>query len=262
MDMRNHRKLAVIDGRIAYCGSHNLVNRDYFGRHGPWFDLTGRFTGPVVCELASVFAEDWAFETGQLIDPPRFDDCPSDAGGTPMQVVSTGPSAVGETYRRVLLAAVQSARSHVILTTPYFVPDEPTLVSLLMAADRGVDVKLILPERSDHMFTAAAGRAHFSKLLEAGVSIFLHHDGLLHSKTLTVDNAFALIGSANVDVRSFNLNFELSVLLYGRSVTERLRAVQTRYLADSDAIDAATWNKRSAIRQYSDRAMSLISPLL
>ena len=263
MDLRNHRKLAIIDSRIAYTGSHNLINPDYGGRRGaPWIDLTGRFTGPIVDELSIVFAEDWAMETREMLPAPTLPQPAGPAGGTPMQVVPTGPGSPGETYRRVLLAALQSARRRIVLTTPYFVPDETTLVSLLMASDRGVEVTLIVPERPDHFFTAAAGRAHFSRLLESGVAIHLYRPGLLHAKTTTIDDAFALFGSANVDVRSFNLNFELSLLLYGQKITQRLRVVQEGYLADSRRISAEEWAARPVIKRYADRAISLLSPLL
>ncbi|HXE56270.1 MAG TPA: phospholipase D-like domain-containing protein, partial [Tepidisphaeraceae bacterium] len=157
MDLRNHRKLAVIDGRIAYAGSQNLVDPDYGGRRGaPWVDLSGRLTGPVVSELAAVFAEDWAFETGEVLDVCSC--LPAVQEGGAMQVVPTGPTSLGESYRRVLLGALQCARRRAVLTTPYFVPDEPTLVALAMAADRGVEVNLLLPQTPDHIFTAAAGR--------------------------------------------------------------------------------------------------------
>jgi cardiolipin synthase len=260
MDLRNHRKLAVIDDSIAYGGSHNMVNPDYGGRHGgPWVDVTGRYTGPIVSEMAKLFAEDWAFETGEYLEPRA----PSPAAGdTAMQVVPTGPSSPAETYRRLLLAAVQSAREKLILTTPYFVPDEPTLVSLKMAANRGVQVNLLVPKVPDHMFAAAAGRAHFTSLLEEGVRIFLYRPGLLHAKTTTVDDGFAIMGSANLDVRSFNLNFELSVVLYGKEVTNRLRAIQETYLADSIPLTAQDWGRRSAVKRYADSAITLLSPLL
>lgn len=261
MDLRNHRKLAVIDGRVAYAGSHNLVDPDYGGRRGaPWVDVTGRFTGPVVSELAAVFAEDWAFETGTLLElsccaPPAPD-------GAPMQVVPTGPTSQGESFRRVLLAALQCARNRAVLTTPYFVPDEPTLVALAMASDRGVNVNLLLPHTPDHLFTAAAGRAHFSRLLAAGVRIFLYRPGLLHAKTATIDDELAIFGSANLDVRSFNLNFELSVLLYGRAVTERLARIQAAFLADCCALELCKWEARPVLKRYADSAVSLLSPLL
>jgi cardiolipin synthase len=267
MDLRNHRKLSIIDDRIAYNGSHNLINPDYGGRRGnPWVDVTGRFTGPIVGELASVFAEDWEFETGHEIEIPYPDTensaANSAAGDFAGQVVPTGPTFPDATYRRLLLAAIQSSRQRLILTTPYFVPDEPTMISLMMAADRGVDVKLIVPQTPDHLFAAAAGRAHFNALLNAGVEIHLYQPGLLHSKTTTVDDAFVLFGSANLDVRSFGLNFELSTLLYGPEVTDRLRNIQRDYLKASRKLELTEWDQRPLAKTYADRAISLLSPLL
>lgn len=271
LDLRNHRKLAIIDGHIAYNGSHNLINADYGGRRGnPWVDVTGRFTGPIVGELASVFAEDWEFETGEEINIPYPEsEAKQDSGGAakdgqdfPAQAVPTGPTLPDATYRRLLLAAIQSAQRQLILTTPYFVPDEPTMISLMMASDRGANVKLILPQTPDHFFTAAAGRAHYEQLLKAGVEIHLYQPGLIHAKTATVDDAFALFGSANMDVRSFNLNFELSVLLYGAPVTQQLRDIQAVYLSHSKQLGLSDWEIRPVAKAYADRAISLLSPLL
>jgi cardiolipin synthase len=263
MDLRNHRKLALIDNGIAYCGSQNLVNPDYGGRKGaPWVDLSGRFTGPVVRELAIVFAEDWAFETGTRLEVPPVMNLPVIPEGTLMQVVPTGPTSPGENYRRVLLAALQCARERITLTTPYFVPDDPTLVALQMAADRGVDVSLLVPKVVDHFFTGAAGRAHFARLLGSGVHIFQYRPGLLHGKTLVVDGTLAMVGTANLDVRSFNLNFELTVLMYGREAAEGLAAIHRQYIADSEPINPQTWNARPAVVRYGESALSLLSPLL
>lgn len=268
MDLRNHRKLAILDDQIAYVGSNNLINPDYGGRRGnPWIDITGRFTGPIVGELASIFAEDWAFETGEKIEIPYPDphDAPADQSSLDYfsaQVVPTGPTVPDATFRRLLLAAVQTARKELILTTPYFVPDETTLLSLMMASDRGVDVKLILPQTADHFFAAAAGRSHYHSLLRSGVGIHLYQPALLHAKTITVDDAFAVFGSANLDVRSFSLNFELSVLLYGESITQRLRAIQGEYLSHSKPLVLSEWDRRSAASEYTDRAVALLSPLL
>jgi cardiolipin synthase A/B len=263
LDLRNHRKLSVIDDWLAYVGSQNLVDPSYGGRRGaPWVDVSGRLTGPVVSELAGVFCEDWVFETCEKLDRPDATVAQPGGDPAPMQVVPTGPNAAGETYRRLLLSAIQCARKEVIITTPYFVPDEPTLVALMMAADRGVNVKMILPLHSDSMFTAVAGRAHYATLMQAGVEIHLYRPGLLHSKTTTIDDAFAVFGSANVDVRSFHLNFELSVIMYGAAVTEKLRTIQQKYLADSNKLDAKEWRERPAIKRYADGAISLLSPLL
>jgi cardiolipin synthase len=268
MDLRNHRKLAVIDGRIAYAGSHNVINPDYGGRRGnPWIDLSARFTGPIVGELASIFAEDWAFETNTEIEIPYPDAAAAESsdgrtGDVLAQVVPTGPAEPNETYRRLLLAAIQSSRRELILTTPYFVPDETTLLSLMMAADRGVNVKLIMPQTADHFFAAAAGRAHYLTLLRGGVHIYLYRPALLHAKTTTVDDAFALFGSANLDVRSFTLNFELSVLLYGKAITDRLRSIQNQYLSQAIQLNLDQWQHRPMGSELTDRAVSLLSPLL
>jgi cardiolipin synthase A/B len=268
MDLRNHRKLAIIDGKIAYAGSQNIINPDYGGRHGaPWIDLSARFTGPIVGELASIFAEDWDFETGKQIEIPypERQDSPSDGpAGVEFsaQVVPTGPTVPDLTYRRLLLAAIQSAQHQLTLTTPYFVPDEPTILSLMMAADRGVDVKLIMPMVADHFFAAAAGRAHYYSLLRSGIGIHLFQGGLLHTKSATVDDAFALFGSANLDVRSFLLNFELSVLAYGQPITQRLRDIQNIYLSHSHKLELSEWKRRPIISEYADNAVGLLSPLL
>jgi cardiolipin synthase len=272
MDLRNHRKLAIIDDRCAWAGSHNLINPDYGGRRcNPWVDVTARFTGPVVSELALVFAEDWAFETGTEVPVPSPQSLAVEASASagsaavcdvPAQTVPTGPTTPGLNYRRLLLAAIQCSRQKIIITTPYFVPDEATLTSLMMAADRGVDVNLIFPEKADHLFTAAAGRAHYQSLLDAGVKIHLFRPSLLHAKTATIDDAFALFGSANLDVRSFELNFELSNLLYGQTVTQRLREIQNVYLGQSTLLTTEMWSGRPVAKRYADRAISLLSPLL
>jgi cardiolipin synthase len=263
MDLRNHRKLSVIDGRIAYAGSHNLVNPDYGGRHGgPWVDITGRYTGPIVIELGVVFAEDWAFETNELLSVSTAGDTTPLADGTPMQVVPTGPTSRDESFERVFLAAIHSARKRVMMTTPYFVPDETTMMALVMAADRGADVSLLVPLVPDHLFTAAAGRAQFARLMDAGIKIYLYNRGLLHTKSTTIDDTFAVFGSANLDVRSFNLNFEMTVLMYGAPITGKLRAIQESYMADSTPLDPKEWAARPAWRRYGDSAISLLSPLL
>ena len=262
-DLRNHRKLSVIDDRVAYAGSQNLIDPDYGGkRGGPWVDLSGRYTGPVVAELAAVFATDWAFETNRELDVPAPAGLPAAAGGLPMQVVPTGPTSAGESFRRLFIGAVNAAERRLVLTTPYFIPDEATLVALQSAADRGVAVSLIVPERSDNPLTAAAGRATYTRLLRAGVSVFRYRPGLIHTKLVTVDDAVTAFGSANLDVRSFHLNFELSTLLFGPEVVGRFHAVQQAYLADSDRLDAAAWAGRPIVPRYFGSAVSLISPLL
>ena len=263
IDLRNHRKLAIIDNAVAYTGSQNFINADYSGRRGnPWFDLMGRFTGPVVADLQIVFLEDWAEETGLHVDSADVFVISGRAGDISAQVIDTSPSQSNDSFRRALIAAFNAARERIIATTPYFVIDEPTMLALSLAADRGVEVNIVVPRVCDHWLAAMAGRASYLSLLESGVNIYQFHRGLLHAKTTTVDNEFALIGSANLDLRSFNLDFELSVMLYGKEVTARLRDLQYDYIAQSDRIDINDWRKRKAVTQYAERAIALLSPLL
>ena len=263
IDLRNPRKLAVIDGKYAYAGSHNAVNEDYGHKTaGKWIDLSGRFTGPVVAQFQQLFCEDWTFDTDQTLDGEDLFPALEQTGEIAAQVVPTGPNNEGESFRRVLIAALAAAQRHIIMTTPYLVPDEPTLIALAMAADRGVKVDLVVPRKSDHPIAAAAGRYYYQTLLEAGINIHTYSGGMLHAKTITVDDAFALLGSANLDIRSFYLNFEINVLLYGEQVTKHLRFAQQRYLNQCQPIVLGEWLERPLIKQYAEGAASLFSPLL
>ena len=264
IDLRNHRKVAVIDGRVAYAGSHNVVSEDYGHKHaGKWVDLSGRFSGPVVAQFQQLFCEDWAFETNQALHDhdllfPRLEP----TGEMAAQLVPTGPNHEGESFRRVRIAALAAAQRHIIMTTPYLVLDEPTLLALAMAADRGVKVELVVPQKSDHPVVAAAGKYHYQTLLEAGVHIHTYKAGMLHAKTITVDDSFALLGSANLDIRSFYLNFEVNVLLYGEQITQHLRFAQQNYLNDCEPILLSAWLNRPLVKQYAEGVASLFSPLL
>jgi len=263
IDLRNHRKLAVIDGRVGFTGSQNIVNADYGHRTaGQWVDLTGRFTGPIVAELQGVFVEDWVYETDEDISHEEIFPRLEPTGEVAAQVVATGPSQASDSLLAVLVTALSNAQKRVIITTPYLVPDEPTMLALTLAAARGVEVQLVLPLRGDHPVVHAAGRSFYGELLDAGVRIHLYRDGLLHAKTITVDDTFALLGSTNLDIRSYYLNFELNVLMYGEAITSRLRFAQQAYLAASDTLTAAAWNARPDWRRYTQRAAALLSPLL
>ena len=263
MDLRNHRKIAVIDGRIAYAGSHNLVVEDYGHRRaGKWIDLSSRLIGPIVAQLQIVFLEDWEFESDERLEFLELFPSPRRVGEVAAQVVPTGPNHPSDSFQRVLLAALNSAQRKIIMTTPYLVLDEPTMVALSMAADRGVEVLIVIPRRSDHPLVGAAGRAYFEQLMEAGVQIHRCHTGLLHAKTITIDDALALLGSANLDIRSFYLNFEVNVLLYGPQIVGRLRFAQQNYLAQAEQLSLEAWRQRPAIHQYGESAAALLSPLL
>jgi cardiolipin synthase len=263
IDLRNHRKIVVVDGRVGYTGSHNIVVEDYGHKWaGKWVDLSTRFTGPIVAQMQMVFIEDWYFETDKHLSSEDLFPGLQPTGEIAAQAVPTGPSHEAETFRRVVIAALNSAQHQILMTTPYLVPDEPTILALAMAADRGAEVTIVLPARSDHPLVAAAGRSYYELLLDAGVSLYRYRSGMLHAKTITVDHAFALLGSANLDIRSFYLNFEINLLLYGPQITNYLRFAQHRYLAESDPIVLEEWRKRPATKQCIDNAAALLSPLL
>ena len=263
LDLRNHRKLVVIDGQVAYTGSQNIVDANYGRRRtSPWIDLSGRFIGPIVGQLQAVFLEDWVFETDQTLEDEDIFPRLESAGPMYAQTVPTGPTQESIALLRVTIAAINAAQRKVLITSPYFVPDEPMMLALLMAADRGVEVNIVVPSRSDHPLVSAAGRAYFDTLLDAGVHIHQHTKGMLHAKTITVDDGFALLGSSNFDVRSFYLNFEINVLLYGQEITQKVRFAQMRYLSESTPINRDQWHRRPALQRFTDRVASLLSPLL
>ncbi|NLX56588.1 MAG: cardiolipin synthase [Planctomycetaceae bacterium] len=262
IDMRNHRKLTVIDGRIAYTGSQNIVNASYGHKDMAWHDMMVRLTGPITLELQAIFVTDWHQETHEVLTGPAIFVPPVPAGSVPAQTLPSGPTFPVENYQRLVVSAIYDALRRVIITTPYFVPDEPLLQAIQAAAWRGVQVDLIVPQRCDQIIVGAAARAYYEDVLEAGANVYLHTQGLLHSKTMTVDESLALIGSSNFDIRSFAINFELNMLLYGADVTCALRDQQLRYLRDSIKLDAREWRQRPSWRVLLDNMARLMSPLL
>lgn len=260
--MRNHRKLAVIDGRIAYTGSQNIVNANYGRKDLAWHDMMVRLTGPVTIELQAIFVTDWYQESQEILTGPDIFADPVLQGDVPAQTLPSGPIFPVENYQRLVVSAIHGAHSRVVITTPYFVPDEPLLQAIQIAVWRGVQIDLIVPQRCDQVIVGAAARAYYDDVLEAGANLYLFTAGLVHAKTMTVDNSIALIGSSNFDIRSFEINFELSMLLYGPDVTRRLRAQQLRYLDNSFQLDARQWSTRPATRQLLDNMARLMSPLL
>lgn len=268
IDLRNHRKLAVIDGLVGYAGSQNIVDPDYGHRRaGPWHDVMGRFEGPIVSQLQTVFVEDWAFETGEELDGELLFPEMSSRGVMAAQVVATGPGSnvfedKGEILPRVFMSAVNTARRRIVITTPYLILDDATLLGLSLAVDRGVQVDIVVPEKADQWLVHTAGRFYYEGMLESGINIYQHQKGLLHSKTITIDDNICLLGSTNLDRRSFYINFELNVLLYGHEITHQMRFMQTSYIQESRQLDLETWRRRPTLNRYTQAAAALFSPLL
>ncbi len=267
-DLRNHRKVVVIDGEVAYTGSQNLVDPRHFKQGagvGPWVDAVARVRGPAVGVLAGVFLYDWCVETGEAFEPPPPPEPePAEArgDGSAAQVVPSGPGHHPETIHQLLLSAIYAARRELVLTTPYFVPDESILTALLSVAQSGVDVTLIVPAENDSFLVRYASVAPFDELLAAGVRIALFKGGLLHTKAITIDREVAVFGSVNLDMRSLWLNFEISLFVYDKGFAERLRALQGEYLKRCETLDPDVWRRRPLSHRFAEDTLRLLGPLL
>ena len=262
VDLRNHRKVAIIDGSVGYAGSQNLIRPSYGTKGFIWRDLSVRLTGPIVLELQVVFVTDWSFETGEMLDEIQWFPHPALTGDVPIQALPSGPSYPTENYQRLVVDSLYGARQRVTITTPYLVPDEPFLQACQTAVLRGVTVEIILPRRSDKTIINAVSQAYAGQLCEMGVRIHLYEQGLLHAKTMAVDEGIAFIGSSNFDIRSFALDFEINLLCFGSDVTEMLRAQQQAYIADSTELTLKAWHNRPKHTRLIQNISKLFSPLL
>lgn len=242
-DLRNHRKLAVIDGRVGYVGSQNITEPGFVPGH-PNEELVLRVTGPVVAQLQSVFIADHYFETGRtLLDPGHFPDL-APTGDLVAQVLPSSPGYQHRNAHQLIVSLVYEARRRVVLTTPYFIPDEPLLLALETAVLGGVEVHVLLSKPVDQFLVSFAQKSYYEQLLRAGVRIHLYRPRFLHTKLLTVDGEVSVVGSSNFDLRSFALNAEVSLVAFDRQLTAQLTAIEERHLESADEITLAAWQSR------------------
>jgi cardiolipin synthase A/B len=261
IDLRNHRKIAVIDGRIGYTGSQNLVDPDF--KPGITYEeLVVRVTGPVVLQLQAVFAADWFLETEEVLDTLEVFPDPDVTGKVAAQVLPSGPDYPATNVQRLIVALVHGARTRVVITTPYFIPDDALMQALETAVMRGVEVHVVVSLLADQLLVSLAQRSYYTELLAAGVRIHRYRDKFLHAKHLSIDDRVALIGSSNMDIRSFVLNAEVSLVLYDADAALRLRAQQERYFAGAELLSLGEWKKRSLVTKVSENMARLVSPLL
>ena len=263
LDLRNHRKIAVIDGHIGYVGSQNIVDPDANPRLTNE-ELVARVTGPVVRQLQAVLLADRFYETETMAGDRVEDLMPelAEPGSSLAQVMPSGPGYHRGNLQQIMIALIHAARYRVVLTTPYFVPDEPFLLALCMAARRGVEVRLVLSRHSNKPIVHLAQQSNYEDLLDAGAHIHLYHGNFLHAKHATIDDCVALVGSSNFDIRSFALNNEVALLIYDREVVTRLRAVQRRYLEESDTLDLQAWRRRGVPARVAQNIARLADTLL
>lgn len=259
MDLRNHRKIAVIDGKDGFVGSQNLASPGFIPGF-PNRELVARVQGPVVAHLDAVFASDWYIETGQRLHVENAQ--PTRAEDVATQLLPSGPAYPFENARDAVNALIHLAKQRIVLATPYFVPDDATLSALRIAALSGVRVQLILSARNNQRLTAWAQESYYSELLACGVEIALYEPHFLHAKHLSVDEEVALVGSINLDIRSFALNAEIGLLSYDTRVVATLRQIEQRYLDQSHRVDPVIWRQRPAWRRSRDGIARLADSLM
>jgi cardiolipin synthase len=268
MDLRQHRKVVLIDNYVAYTGSMNMVDPRFFKQDagvGQWVDLMARMEGPVATTMGIVYSCDWEIETGKRILPPEPDtnQMPFEQeSGHTIQVIASGPGFPEDMIHQALLTATYSAREQLVMTTPYLVPSDDLLHAICTAAQRGVDVSIILPLKNDSMMVGWASRAFFNELLEAGVKIYQFEDGLLHTKSILVDGQLSLVGTVNLDMRSLWLNFEITLVIDDAGFGADLGRVQDDYIARSHLLDVEAWLKRPFWHRLVERLFYFFSPLL
>lgn len=268
-DLRNHRKILVVDGEVGFMGSQNVIDRSYNKRSNirrglKWKELVTRVEGPIVAGLDAIFATDWYLETGE--EPERdlavLLDQPGEAQDLDCQVVPSGPGFPNENNLKLFLALLYAAEERIIITSPYFVPDEAMLRAISGATQRGIHVELFVSEIGDQALVYHAQRSYYEALLRGGVKIYMYKAPyILHSKHFTIDDDVAVIGSSNMDIRSFELNMEVSLLVRGASFVREMRAVEDGYRRDSRELTLDDWMQQPLRSTVLDNLARLTSAL-
>lgn len=274
-DLRNHRKIICIDDYVAYTGSFNLVDPKAFKQDegvGEWIDVMVRCQGAIYHDLLRIFCTDWLLE-GDESDRQALDewlnlhemhseDCFHKQEFNTVHTVPSGPDQNTTHIYEMLIYALSIATEEVIITTPYFVPDEMLLFTILSAANRGVDVHLILPEKNDSSLVHYTTHSFYRVMLEAGVHIHEYQKGLLHTKSVVLDREVTFIGTANMDIRSFYLNFEVTLVVYNKVFSQKVYQLQQRYISNSQQVCSDEWANRSTFRRIKESFLRLTRPLL
>lgn len=270
-DLRNHRKIVVVDGTVGFIGSLNLIDRSYLIRkhvkaQRQWIDYMVELTGPIVSSLEQMFAVDWYTESGEVVDTldalVEYDEVPVECPVTAFQLVPSGPGYLTEPNLRMFTALVSHARRRLRIVSPYFVPDQALLGAITSASYRGVEVELLVPERADQFLVHHAQRSYYRALLEAGVRVRRYRSpAVLHSKLVLIDDHIGVVGSSNMDMRSFSLNFEVSLVVLGGAAVADMNSVVDRYVAECTTLDLRSWLRRPWPGRYVDNVARLTSAL-
>lgn len=264
VNYRNHRKIVVIDNKIAYLGGFNIGN-EYMGlnkRMGFWRDTHLRLTGSSVQMLNMQFLLDYRFASKEDIPLPTYTPYSDSTGACGMQIVSSGPDSKQPCVRNSYLKMLAEAKESIYLQTPYFIPDEALLTALKLAALSGVDVKIMIPNKPDHMFVYWASYSYVGEILQTGAKCYTYEKGFLHAKTLIIDNAMCSVGTANFDLRSLNLNFEVNAFIYDKFISESLTKIFQTDLMDCSQITNEIYQSRSNLIKFKESIARLLSPIL
>ena len=267
IDLRLHRKIVVIDNKIAYTGSMNLVDPAFFKQNagvGEWIDVMVRMTGSNVPVLNCINAWDWETETGErnLPSTPNLTPHTSQDIRDIVQVIPSGPGMPESIIQQVLLQSIYQAEHRIVITTPYFIPSENLQFAMVSAAQRGVSVNIIVPNKNDSIMVEWASRSFFDELLRAGVNIYRYKDGLLHTKSVVIDDSHCLIGTVNLDMRSLWLNFEVTLAVDEYQFTQDLIKLHNKYISESEIISFESWRKRKLPNRFMEQFFYWFSPLL
>jgi len=264
-NFRNHRKIVVVDGETAFTGGINIGD-EYLGKDpstGFWRDTNIKLTGPAASHLQLVFAEDWYYATGELLTSSYVSHTsPNGGGGSVTQIVPSGPDRDMQQVEHMFFTAITSARKTLYIATPYFIPDESVQTAIIAAALRGVDVRLLVPKKADKLIIHYANRSYYREALAAGVRIYEYNKGFMHEKLLTADGEVGIVGTANMDLRSFRLNFEVCAVCYDSSVAGELDRQFMLDLGDSSRVHMSSFMKRPHIDKFLENMARLTSPLL
>lgn len=264
LNYRNHRKIVVIDGKVGYLGGVNISNMYYNGRNEKyWRDTHVRIEGQAVGSLQMHFFMTWDFVTGSnfMVENGHFPKCETKTR-TAVQIAASGPDTDWANIMEAIFMAINLAEEYVYITTPYFIPNDEIVTSLIAAAKSGIDVRVIVPYKSDSYVAQYATASYFNHMLEGGVKVFRYKKGFVHAKTMVVDGVFSTVGTSNMDYRSFNINFEVNALVYDRKIAGTLLKHFQEDLLDCEELNKEVWEHRKFTEKLQESCMRLWAPLL
>lgn len=265
VNYRNHRKIVVIDGKIGYVGGVNVADRYIYGSPeiGIWRDTHLKIEGDAVRSLQAIFLIDWYFVSQQQIsDRQKYFPASSNAEKHLVQITACGPDSDWASIMQAYFLAIATAKEHIYISTPYFMPNESILTALKTASLSGVDIKILLPSRSDSKMVYWGTLSYLTELLEAGISVYLYEKGFNHSKILMIDSSFVSVGTANMDMRSFEDNFEVNAIIYDPEITKELESYFLKDIGESRKIMLEEWEDRPLSKSFLESFARLFTPLL